>query len=127
MAILLDTWAWIEYFRGTDQRLRRRIEYQDHATSVLTLAELSDRHHRSRWRGYDARAQFIEGTSRILEVSSTAASAAGRTKWSQRKRGHRMGLADAIIYETAREHGLTVLTGDPGFEGLKGVEFLGTA
>lgn len=36
-----------------------------------------------------------------------------------------MGLVDALIYETARAHDLIVLTGDPDFGGLDGVEMVG--
>ena len=60
----------------------------------------------------------------VLDVSQRAAQQAGFVKWSQRHNGHGMGLADAMIYETAREHGLRVVTGDEGFKGLPDVDML---
>jgi predicted nucleic acid-binding protein len=38
--------------------------------------------------------------------------------------GHRLAMADAIIYATARAHDATLITSDQHFEGLPGVEYL---
>lgn len=125
---VIDTWAWVEYFLGTAAGAQARsfIEGPDVATSVLTLAELADLHSRDRRPGLEERVAFIRSRGPILEPSHRAAQEAGRLKWAQRKRGHEMGLVDAIIYETAREHGLAVVTGDPGFNGLPGLEAIKT-
>ena len=37
---------------------------------------------------------------------------------------HRLPMADAIVYATARAHDATLVTGDGHFEGLPGVEYL---
>jgi predicted nucleic acid-binding protein len=39
---------------------------------------------------------------------------------------HRLPMADAIIYATAQAYGAKVITGDAHFEGLPGVEYLGS-
>ena len=44
---------------------------------------------------------------------------------SKIKYKYKMGLADAIVYATAQEHGATLITGDPGFKGKKGVLYIG--
>lgn len=126
MTPLVDTWAWVEYFQGSPAgaRVRPVVEGPDAATSVLSLAELADLHARDRRPGLEARVTFIRSRGPVLEVSQRAAQQSGATKWQQRSKGHPMGLADAVIYETAREHGLELITGDKGFKGLAGVRFL---
>ena len=123
---LIDTWAWVEYFLGSavGARIRPLVEGPDVATSVLSLAELADMHVRGERPGLDEKIAFIKSRGRVLSPSPRAALEAARVKESQRRKGHPMGLADALIYETAREHGLAVVTGDEGFTGLAGVEFV---
>lgn len=126
--LLLDTWAWVEYFKGTAHgaRVGEVLAREDTvATSILTVAELGDLHFRDGRPALEERISFIASRGRLLEVTRAVAEKAGRTKWAQRRRKRAMGLGDAIIYETAQAEGLTVLTGDPGFKGLPGVEFLG--
>lgn len=124
---LLDTWAWLEYFAGSsaDARLRSSIEGPDVSTSILTLAELSDVYERDgRTSVVHERIAFIRSRGAVLDLSSEAAVGAAGTKWRQRRAGHDMGIVDAMIYETAREHGLELVTGDEGFKGLDGVRMI---
>lgn len=123
---LLDTWVWAAYFQGgaQAQRLMAIVEGPDIHTSILTLAELADVHERSKTPKLEDNAAFIAGRGPVLEVTHDIALRAGRTKWQQRRAGHHMGIADAIIYETAREHGLELVTGDEGFKGLDGVRMV---
>jgi predicted nucleic acid-binding protein len=127
MMPLLDTWVWLEYFGGSPSaaRLRAIVEGPEVATSVITLAELADVYERDgRSKVVDERIQFIRSRGAVLPVPEDAARRAGKTKWAQRKKGHPLGLADAMIYETARETGLTFVSGDVGFKGLVGVQLV---
>jgi predicted nucleic acid-binding protein len=123
---LLDTWAWVEYFQGSEagSEVRKLVEHDEPATCILSFAELSDLHARAERPGVDGRLAFIASRGPVLDVSRQAAQRAGATKWAQRRKGHAMGLGDAVIYEVAREHDLEVVTGDEGFHGLEGVKFL---
>lgn len=123
---LLDTWVWAAYFQGgaAAQRLVPIVEGPDVATSMLTLGELADLHERASEPGLDDHVAFIAARGPILELTKTGAMRAGSTKWRQRRAGHEMGLVDAMIYETAREHGLELVTGDQGFRGLDGVRMV---
>jgi predicted nucleic acid-binding protein len=123
---LLDTWAWVEYFDGTPAgaRVQRILESATVATSILSVAELSDLYTRRKSPTLDEKVEFVRGSGQLLDLDLRAVSKAGLTKWTQRARKHPMGLGNAVIYETARANGLTVVTGDPGFKGLPGVEFL---
>ena len=42
---VIDSFAWVEYFRGTEagNKVRRYIESDHAATSTLTLAELKEK------------------------------------------------------------------------------------
>jgi predicted nucleic acid-binding protein len=124
---LLDTWAWVAYFQGTSvgKLVKPFADSAEHATSIVTVAELSDVHHSGRGGDLSRQVAFVRTKTRILPLTPAIAEAAGATKWRQRARGRAMGLADALIYETARAHDLVVLTGDPGFAGLDGVEMIG--
>jgi len=125
---VLDTWAWVEYFQGSPAgaRIREIVEGADVATSVLSLAELSDLYAREGRAGLAERIAFIRSRGLVLDVSQRSAEQAGATKWAQRKKGHPLGLADAIIYETARENAMDLVTGDEGFKGLPRVRFIET-
>ncbi|MEK6975351.1 MAG: PIN domain-containing protein [Candidatus Thermoplasmatota archaeon] len=125
---LLDTWVWAAYFQGGPlaERLVPLVEGPGVATSILTLAELADIHERSTTPRLAENAAFIASRGPVLEISPQAALRAGGTKWRQRRARREMGIADAIIYETAREHGLELVTGDSGFKGLEGVRLIST-
>ncbi|MGQ0535714.1 MAG: PIN domain-containing protein [Methanobacteriota archaeon] len=125
MMYVLDSWVWMEYFRGTEKgaRFRRLVESEEHATSVVTLAEIADHYARHGLPSHE-RLTYIGAVSAVLPVTLDVCDEAGRTKWKQRARGVPMGLLDAMIYETARGHDLVLLTGDEDFRGLAGVEFV---
>jgi predicted nucleic acid-binding protein len=123
---LLDTWAWVAYFGNEPEapQVEERLQAGEVATSLLTIAELSDIYHREGLGSLEERLAFIASRGPLLDPDAAILLAAGEVKWAQRGRGAAMGLVDAAIYATARAHGLTVLTGDEGFQGLEGVEFL---
>jgi predicted nucleic acid-binding protein len=127
MTHVIDSWVWIEYFRGSlaNVTARNAIESGECATSVITIAEISDAHHRDQEPRLAENLAFLKAKTRVLNLTPAIAEAAAATKWAQRAEGRAMGLADALIYETARAYDLAVLTGDEGFAGLEGVEFVG--
>lgn len=116
---LLDTWAWIEYFEGSEigRRVDEKIKSEDQIyTSVVTLAELSDNFHRKdAITGYswEEIREFVETKTEILPVTPENASKAGKTKTRQRKEMKNFGLMDAIILETARQNDIKLISGDP--------------
>lgn len=57
-------------------------------------------------------------------MTRPGAERSGATKAARRRARADFPLADAIIYETARESGGTLLTIDPHFRGMAGVRFL---
>jgi len=124
---ILDTYAWIEYFIGSKngEIVEELIKTGDVSTSVISISELSDKYYRngllSKW---NKRFQFILNKSKILSLTLEIAKNSGLRKWNLRKKNKTIGLADAIIYETAIQYNLKIVTGDMHFEKLENILFL---
>lgn len=124
MTVLIDSWAWIEFFKGSKagKKVKNFIENSDIVVmSAITMAEVY------RWflRSYtEADAEEARGVMREMcftvpvseEIAVDAARIKHRKKW---------GLGDSIIYATAKQEKAKVLTGDPDFKGVKDVVFIG--
>lgn len=124
---LLDTYAWIEYFRGTNKGkiVKNLIESERIYTSIISIAELSDKYYRENLMDeWETRYKFILSKSNILQLSLKIAQNSGPRKWDLRKTSEDIGLADAIIFETATQKELTVVSGDPHFKDFVDVLFL---
>lgn len=123
---VLDSSAWMSFFdnAAAAARVEEVLLGGRAATSVLSVAELSDIYHRGQFAPHwDEDLEFIETASDILPVSIPVASAAGSTKVQRRKSAPRFGLVDAIILETARSFGARLLTTDSDLRGMRGVEW----
>jgi len=124
--LVLDSFAWVEYLKG--QPAGRVVDRALHSggcgTPIHVLAEISDKYHRERQPGLGRALDFIELRTTILPMTRGVAERAGKTKTDRRVVVADFPLADAIILETAREFGSDLLTGDPHFRGIHGVQFL---
>ena len=115
---LLDTWAWIEYFEGSEigRKVDEKIRSEDEIyTSIVTLAELSDNFHRKdviTGYSWEEIREFVETKTEILPVTPENSSKAGKTKAEERKEMKDFGLMDAIILETARRKEAKLISGD---------------
>ncbi len=124
---LLDTFAWVEYFIGSDQGkiVKDLIESKKIYTSIISIAELSDKYYREGLSNeWDNRYKFIITKSNIIPLRMEIAKNAGPMKWKLRQTIEGIGLADAIIIESAIQQGLMIVSGDPHFEKLNNVHFL---
>lgn len=124
---LLDTYAWIEYFIGSKEgeKVSKLIERQIVHTSIISIAELSDKYHRENLIDeWEERYQFIMSKSNILPCSIKIAKNSGLKKLELRKKNKSIGLVDAIIIETASQHGLIIVSGDLHFKTIDNVFFL---
>jgi len=66
------------------------------------LAELSDKYHREGWKYWEDDLEFIFAKTKIVDLTKEIAIKAGETKKEMRRSHPNFGLADAIIYETAK-------------------------
>lgn len=122
---LIDTSMWIEYILGTERgaAICDIVEHGEASISILTIAEFSCWLVMNGKKEHEAQ-KFLEENARILQLSVAACKTVGTIKRSQRKREQSFGTSDALIYLTAREHNLTLLTKDKDFAGLEGVKIL---
>lgn len=125
---VLDSFAWVEYFRGTEagRAVADELEASVASTPLVVVAELRDKYVRERVPDWPRDLGFIKEVSTLLPEDEAIAVRAGETKNRLRAAGRRgFGLIDGIIYETARAVDAVLVTGDPHFRGVRGVRFLG--
>ena len=124
---LIDTFAWIEYFRGTKKGeiVRDCIEKGKTFTPTIVLAELSDVYERTKVPNWERDLAFIISKTTIVDLNQQLATESGKIKNAVRKKHKtKFGLADAIILATARKMNTKVVTGDKHFEKMSDVIFL---
>ncbi len=124
---ILDSFAWVEYFRGTEAGRIVAEELQAAAvgTPLVVVAELRDKYVRERVPDWPRDLAFIKEATVLLPEDEGIAVRAGETKNRMRAEGRRdFGLIDGIIYETARSVDAVLVTGDPHFHDARGVRFL---
>ena len=125
---VMDTHAWIEYFRGTQKG--KIAEGFMHSIIIFTpsivIGELADIYIRKGYSDWERDVKFVLAKSNAVDLDVEIASKAGAMKNHLRKKfKSNFGLADAIILSTAKKLGAKVLTGDHHFKPLKDcVEFL---
>jgi predicted nucleic acid-binding protein len=115
--ILLDTYAWIEYFRGSEEGriVKELIESKSEIlTPTLVIAELSDKYRRTgkgnEWE--KDRMRVVKLRSAVVALNASSANEAGRTKLQMRSQYEDFPLADGMILAIAREREASILTGD---------------
>lgn len=117
---VIDSYAWIEYFRGTERgkRVRPYVEGDSAATSTLTLAELKEKYLREKWASFDEDMNFIIARTAATPVDRQIAVLAGEINHRQKKTKSDWGMADSIVLATAKAVSAKVVTGDLHFDGL---------
>ena len=115
--IIIDTYAWIEYFRGgPEAKVAAKFIDADLVllTPAMVVAELSDKYRRSGlgeiWE--KERLLFVGIKSDIVPIDVTIADMAGKIKVEKRKEFDDFGLGDALILAVARINKARILTGD---------------
>ncbi len=119
---VIDSSAWIDYLVGTSNglKLKRLIEQEEIATSVVALAEIADKFERDKIK-FEIMLKFITRRSMILPVSIEVALKASKLKNEVRKKRAKFGISDGIQLATALEEGATFVTSDRDFKGLENV------
>jgi len=124
MTVLLDSWAWIEYWKGgrRAKAAAAHIEGDEEAVaSTINLAEVY--FWILRFYGESTavkKASTMEKRCILIPVERRIAVEAAKAR--QR---HGLALADSLVYATAEEVGAKLVTGDPDLRDLEGTIFLG--
>jgi len=120
---LIDSWAWIEYWKGGNfaRQAAKYIEGDEESiVSTINLAEVY--FWVSRYYGEataNEKVLTIDKRSNVIAVEKDMAIDAAKIR-----RKERLALADSLILATARRFGGKVVTGDPDMKDLKDVVFL---
>ena len=128
MIYIIDTYAWIEYFKGSNQgdTLKRLFENKNSRfiTMECCIAEL---------RGYCLKNSIefnqlydvVKKNSVMLPVLREYWIKAAKIKFEMRKTRAHFGLIDSILVAKQEEMKCSIVSGDPHFKGLKNVVYDG--
>jgi len=117
--VVVDSFAWFEYFLGTPagEVVRSYIEEGKTLTPTIVIAELSEKYGRL---GIDfrERLKFMKLRSHLIPLDEKIAELAGRLSLGRKKKAKHWGMADSVILATARLGNHKIITGDERFRDL---------
>jgi predicted nucleic acid-binding protein len=118
-AVVLDSFAWIEYFNGTSagEKVQNLLETARALTPAIVVAELSEKYKRLN-REFGPRYDFVKARTSIVPLEEELARVAGEFNFERKKRVKGWGMADSIVLATARRSKSIIVTGDPHFKDL---------
>ena len=118
-AVVLDTFAWIEYFNGTSagEKVQNFLETGLVVTPAIVVAELSEKHKRLN-REFGPKYDFVKARTSVVPLEEELARVAGELNFERKKMVKGWGMADSIVLATARRSGSRIVTGDPHFRDL---------
>ncbi len=123
MTVLVDSWAWIEYFKGTSsgKKATGYIEGEEKViVSAINVAEVRLFLLRHKQAEEEKLITFLLNTSFPVPISTEVAMQAAKIKHEKK-----LGMADAIVMVTAIMHKARIVTGDDDFKREEGVIYIG--
>jgi predicted nucleic acid-binding protein len=131
---IIDTYAWIEYFKASEmgEVAKEFIENEHSVTPTIVVSEISRKLKKDIDLGNETREgrlrrlEFIRSTSRIVDLDFEIALEAGEISEDLPAEAKGWGLADSIVLCTARSLKGKVITGDEHFRRLDNVVFVKT-
>ncbi|MBI4257836.1 MAG: PIN domain-containing protein [Thaumarchaeota archaeon] len=117
---IVDSWAWIEYLRGSraGQKVREKIEHQEELlTHIVTIAEIMSKLKRE---SLDTEGAWkaITASSKLITIDANDAKNTGLLHAYIKRKNANFSLADAFVLHAAKKLNGKVLTGDPDFKGI---------
>jgi predicted nucleic acid-binding protein len=116
-----DSWAWVEYFRGSDagETVKEILESKEVLfTPSVCLAEIRAKYLRGGHEPMD-RLAFIKSRTSIIAVDASIAEGAADLKTA-----HGLHMLDAIVLSCARSRESELVTGDKHFRNLADILML---
>lgn len=125
--MLLDSSAWIEFFKGTgkSERVGDALKSEESYTCIITIAEVVEWCLKNNLEGRIS--EYLEGIingSTILDLNKQIVTIAGKLNHERKKAVKNWGMMDSLILSTALFYNLKVLTKDSQFKDLLNVELL---
>ncbi len=127
MIYIIDSYAWIEYFIGSEKGKVLKKLFLDKKNKFLTveccLAEIMG------WslvnnQDFDQLFKIIRANSNIIQITKYDWIEAAKERFEQRKTQKDFGLIDAVILKKQKELNCRVISGDKHFKNLKNVVFI---
>ena len=123
MTVLVDSWAWIEYFKGSSAGEKAKEVIESGRQLLLSTINVSEIYLfllRNRSSEAEKLMKFALDSSFVISLETSTSLKAAKTKYE-----HKIGLADAIVIATAEENKAEILTGDDDFKNIKNVIYIG--
>ena len=124
MTVLIDSWAWIEYWKGGKDALRAAEHIEGTEGAVVSAVNVAEVYFWvMRYYGEelaDRRVNTLRRRCHTVELDGDMAISAAKLKMA-----HRLGLADSFILATARASKAKIVTGDPDLKNFEDVVFIG--
>jgi predicted nucleic acid-binding protein len=124
---IVDTYAWIEYFIGSDKGEKAAVIIDDPTEHLITvecyLAEIRGWTLREK-QIFDEIYAIVKSNSEILRVFTRMWIRAAEVRHEVRKIVSGFGLIDSVILAVQEDKRCMVLTGDPHFKEMNDVVFL---
>lgn len=119
----MDSYAWLEYFMGSDagRGVKQIIdtEADEKLTPSICMAEIYAKVLRTEdAEKAELRRAFIKSRSALIALDEDLAVEAAKADVTMKKKVQGWGLADSIVLSTARDRHAKVVTGDSHFRGL---------
>ncbi len=126
---LIDSFAWMEYFMGSERgRKVNKIIGDATAECLVSAINVAEIYSKSiKVDGVSAaeeRRLFIQSRCAVIDVSDDLAVEAAKIDVEMKKKTRGWGLVDSIVLATARVAGAKIITWDKHFQGLPEVDRL---
>jgi len=123
--MLLDTYAWIEFFIKSDKgkKVKRLLEKQRCFTSILSFAEITEWASKQKLNPKEF-LKIVSELSEIIKLDFEIAVLAGKLNFERKKTVKNWGMLDSLILATSLVYKLKVVTGDLHFKDLPDAEIL---
>ena len=123
MRYIVDSYAWLEYFMGSEAGKKVKqimdTETDEKLTPSICLAETYAKILKTEDKEKaELRRAFIKSRSALIPLDEDLAVEAAKTDVAMKKKVQGWGLADSIVLATAKDRKGKVVTGDPHFRGL---------
>ena len=122
MTVLVDSWAWIEYFKGSNPGAKAKNVIESGEQLLISTINISEIYHFLLNNKMDAEKliKFVLDSSFVIPLETSVALKAANIKFTKK-----LGMADAIVLATAEENNAMILTGDDDFKNIKNVIYIG--
>ena len=127
MIYIIDSYAWIEYFIGSEKGKSLKTLFLEEKNQFLTveccLAEIKGWAIKNN-QNFDKLYKIIRANSNIANITEYNWIEAAIERFEQRKSKKNFGLIDAVILIKQKELDCKIISGDRHFKDIKNVVFL---